>query len=92
MNVEALQAALQRAIRLTGDDFHLTLTGTGAYVTHWTRPTADLFEDCPAVASGSIPECLSALDAYVDVLVSQRAKPAAPARPAIVRALDAVFA
>lgn len=35
------------------------------YVTHWFRPTPYAFEDCKAVCSGSVADCIAALDRYV---------------------------
>jgi hypothetical protein len=38
----------------------------GCYVTHWFRPTPYAFEDCKAVGSGSVADCIVALDLYVE--------------------------
>jgi hypothetical protein len=38
----------------------------GCYITHWFRPTSYAFEDCKAVGSGSVEECINALDTYVE--------------------------
>jgi hypothetical protein len=37
----------------------------GCYVTHWFRPTPYAFEDCKAVGSGSVADCIAALERYV---------------------------
>ena len=37
----------------------------GCYITHWFRPTPYAFEDCKAVGSGSVADCIAALDRYV---------------------------
>jgi hypothetical protein len=38
----------------------------GCYITHWFRPTPYAFEDCKSVGSGSVADCLAALDRYVE--------------------------
>lgn len=37
----------------------------GYYITHWFRPTPYAFEDCKAVGSGNLDDCLDSLDSYV---------------------------
>jgi hypothetical protein len=51
---------IDQSAALTGSETH-----GGCYVTHWFRPTPYAFEDCKAVGSGSVEECIAALDRYV---------------------------
>ncbi|HYH21221.1 MAG TPA: hypothetical protein VD995_21645 [Azospirillum sp.] len=71
MTIEEVQARIRAAHARIGHEgrFALTLTLTldGAedcYITHWFRPDPHAFEDCRAVGSGTITECLAALDRY----------------------------
>ena len=43
------------------------------YVTHWFRPDAHAFEDCRDVGSGTLRECLDAVDAYASRWVAAHA-------------------
>jgi hypothetical protein len=70
MTIEQVQARLRAAHARIGNEgrFALTLSLTGteeAYLTHWLRPDPYAFEDCKAVGSGTIAECLAALERYV---------------------------
>ena len=70
MTIEEVQTRLRAAHARIGHEgrFALTLTLTGneeAYLTHWFRPDPYAFEDCKAVGSGTITECLAALERYV---------------------------
>ncbi|WP_448189932.1 hypothetical protein [Azospirillum sp. sgz301742] len=70
MTIEEVQARLRAAHARIGHEgrFALTLSLTGteeAYLTHWFRPDPHAFEDCKAVGSGTITECLAALERYV---------------------------
>lgn len=72
MMIEEVQARLAAAHARIGHEgrfaltLSLNLTGQEeCYITHWYRPEPHAFEDCKAVGSGSIAECLSALDRYV---------------------------
>lgn len=64
------RARLAGAARRAGTGrFALTLSeggGPACYLTHWFRPEPLAFEQCRAVAQGSVEECLAALDRYVD--------------------------
>lgn len=69
MSIEEVQARLRAAHARIGHEgrFALTLTldgGEDCYITHWCRPDPHAFEDCRAVGSGTIRECLAALDRY----------------------------
>ncbi|MCW2243375.1 hypothetical protein [Azospirillum canadense] len=70
MMIEEVQARLRAAHARIGHEgrFALTLSLNGTeecYITHWFRPEPHAFEDCKAVGSGTIAECLAALDRYV---------------------------
>ncbi len=70
MTIEEVQTRLRAAHARIGHEgrFALTLSLTGteeAYLTHWFRPDPYAFEDCKAVGSGTITECLAALERYV---------------------------
>ena len=70
MTIEEVQSRLRAAHARIGHEgrFALTLSLTGteeAYLTHWFRPDPYAFEDCKAVGSGTIMECLAALERYV---------------------------
>lgn len=72
MTIEEVQAQLAAAHARIGREgrFALTLsldlTGReDCYITHWFRPEPHAFEDCKAVGSGTIAECLAAVDRYV---------------------------
>ncbi|HYH39375.1 MAG TPA: hypothetical protein VD860_14225 [Azospirillum sp.] len=74
MTIEQVQARLRTAHARIGNEgrFALTLSLTGtpggaeeAYLTHWFRPDPYAFEDCKAVGSGTVAECLAALERYV---------------------------
>ncbi|MBP2290549.1 hypothetical protein [Azospirillum rugosum] len=70
MMIEEVQARLRAAHARIGHEgrFALTLSLNGTeecYITHWFRPEPHAFEDCKAVGSGTIAECLTALDRYV---------------------------
>lgn len=69
MTIEEVRARIGAAHARIGHEgrFALTLALDGAedcYITHWFRPDPHAFEDCRAVGSGSIEECLAALDRY----------------------------
>ena len=71
MTIEEVQSRLRAAHARIGHEgrFALTLTLNGTedgYITHWFRPDPHAFEDCRAVGSGTIAECLAALDRYVE--------------------------
>lgn len=75
MTIEEVQARLRAAHARIGREgrFALTLNlghqnngdGEDCYITHWFRPEPHAFEDCKAVGSGTVAECLAALDRYV---------------------------
>lgn len=70
MKLETLQAKLKLAhIRIGREGrFALTLnegSSEDCYITHWFRPEPFAFEDCKHVGSGSVAECIAALDRYV---------------------------
>jgi len=70
MTIEEVQARLRAAHARIGHEgrFALTLSLNGnedCYITHWYRPEPHAFEDCKAVGSGTMAECLAALDRYV---------------------------
>lgn len=72
MTIEEVQARLAVAHARIGHEgrFALTLSldPTGredCYITHWFRPEPHAFEDCKAVGSGTIADCLAAVDRYV---------------------------
>lgn len=70
LTIDQVQARLRAAHAGIGQEgrFALTLTLDGredCYLTHWVRPEPHAFEDCKAVGSGSLDECLVALDRYV---------------------------
>lgn len=70
MTIEEVQARLRAAQARIGREgrFALTLSLDGreeCYITHWFRPDPHAFEDCRAVSSGTLAECLEALDRYV---------------------------
>jgi len=77
MTIEQLQARLREAhARIghngrfaftidQGSDQSTTQSGSDCYITHWFRPTPYAFEDCKAVGSGTVDECLAGLDRYV---------------------------
>jgi hypothetical protein len=44
----------------------------GCYITHWFRPTPYAFEDCKAVGSGSVADCIAALDRYTDAYADDK--------------------
>lgn len=72
MTIEEVQACLRAAQARIGREgrFALTLSLDGreeCYITHWFRPEPHAFEDCRAVGSGTLSECLDALDRYVAV-------------------------
>ncbi|PWC39229.1 hypothetical protein [Azospirillum sp. TSO35-2] len=72
MTIEEVQARLSAAQARLGREgrFALTLSLNGreeCYITHWFRPDPHAFEDCRAVGSGTVSECLAALDRYVAV-------------------------
>lgn len=35
-----------------------------AYVTHWFRPETHAFEDCKSVGTGTVADCLAAVERY----------------------------
>lgn len=68
--IDQVQARLRAAHAGIGREgrFALTLTLDGredCYLTHWVRPEPHAFEDCKAVGSGTLADCLAALDRYV---------------------------
>lgn len=69
MTVEELQARLRAARSTIGyGRFALTLSDSGltkCYLTHWFYPDQYAPEDCRAVGSGTVSQCLEALTAYV---------------------------
>lgn len=70
MTIEEVQTRLRAAHARIGHEgrFALTLSLNGTeecYITHWFRPEPNAFEDCKAVGSGTVAECLAALDRYV---------------------------
>jgi hypothetical protein len=72
MTIEQLQARLREAHARIGYEgrFAFTIDQAGdqsaeGYITHWFRPTPYAFEDCRAIGSGTIEECLTGLDRYV---------------------------
>ena len=72
MTIEQLQARLREAHARIGHNgrFAFTIDQGGqsaedCYITHWFRPTPYAFEDCKAVGSGTVDECLAGLDRYV---------------------------
>ncbi|MGQ9367132.1 hypothetical protein [Azospirillum sp. A39] len=70
MTIEEVQTRLRAAHARIGNEgrFALTLTLDGredCYLTHWFRPEPHAFEDCRAIGSGSLADCLAALDGYV---------------------------
>ncbi|MBP2315761.1 hypothetical protein [Azospirillum soli] len=75
MTIEEVQARLRAAHARIGHEgrFALTLSlghqnnggSQDCYITHWYRPEPHAFEDCKAVGSGTMAECLAALDRYV---------------------------
>lgn len=70
MTIEEVQARLRAAQARMGREgrFALTLSLDGreeCYITYWFRPEPHAFEDCRAVGSGTLNECLDALDRYV---------------------------
>ncbi|CAO3435610.1 hypothetical protein [Azospirillum endophyticum] len=80
MTIEEVQARLRAAQARIGREgrFALTLSLDGreeCYITHWFRPEPHAFEDCRAVGSGTLSQCLDALDRYVAV---NRARDEAP--------------
>lgn len=68
MTIEEVQARMRSAHSAFGyGRFALTLSMDGreeAYITHWFKPTPHSFEDCRAVGSGTVSECLDAMDRY----------------------------
>ena len=70
MQIEEVQARLRLArAQIRGGRFAFTMSEGGdreeAYLTHWFYPEPGAFEDCKAVGSGTVEECLAALDRYV---------------------------
>lgn len=72
--IEEVQARLRAAHARIGREgrFALTLSLNDTagdegecYITHWYRPDPHAFEDCKAVGSGSVKDCLAALERYV---------------------------
>lgn len=41
-------------------------TSHACYVLHWFRPDPYAFEDCKKVGSGTVEQCLAAVDRYAD--------------------------
>lgn len=71
MTIDELRARLRAChARIGGEGrFSFTLAqqpDEECYVTHWIRPRNGVFEDCKAVGSGSVEDCLAALDRYVE--------------------------
>jgi len=70
MTVEKLQERLREAHARIGFEGRFAFTidqrpEAGCYITHWFRPTPYAFEDCKAVGSGTVEECMAGLDRYV---------------------------
>jgi len=73
MTIGQLQARLRDAHARIGHNGRFAFTidqggdhsAEGCYITHWFRPTPYAFEDCKAVGSGTVDECLAGLDRYV---------------------------
>lgn len=70
LTIDQVQARLRTAHAGIGREgrFALTLTLDGredCYLTHWVRPEPHAFEDCKAIGSGTLADCLVALDRYV---------------------------
>lgn len=70
LTIDQVQARLRTAHAGIGREgrFALTLTLDGredCYLTHWVRPEPHAFEDCKAIGSGTLAECLVALERYV---------------------------
>lgn len=70
LTIDQVQARLRIAHAGIGREgrFALTLTLDGreyCYLTHWVRPEPHAFEDCKAIGSGTLADCLVALDRYV---------------------------
>ncbi|WP_246337210.1 hypothetical protein [Azospirillum oleiclasticum] len=70
LTIDQVQARLRSAHAGIGREgrFALTLTLDGredCYLTHWMRPEPHAFEDCKAIGSGTLADCLVALDRYV---------------------------
>jgi hypothetical protein len=85
MTIEEVQARLRAAHARIGHEgrFALTLSLNGTeecYITHWFRPEPHAFEDCKAVASGTLAECLAGLERYIEAYRRASAQEAA-ARP-----------
>ncbi|SMH45028.1 hypothetical protein [Azospirillum agricola] len=90
MMIEEVQARLRAAQAQIGREgrFALTLTLNGredCYITHWFRPDPHAFEDCRAVGSGTVADCLAALDRYV-AANRKAAAPASAEAPALMAA------
>lgn len=71
MTIGEVQARLRAAHARIGHEGRFALTlGLGlngtedCYITHWFRPEPHAFEDCKAVGSGTLSDCLAALDRY----------------------------
>ncbi len=69
MTIEEVQARLRAAHARIGHEgrFALTLISSKtdeAYLTHWFRPDPTAFEECKAVGSGALTDCLAALERY----------------------------
>lgn len=77
MTIEELQSRLRAARSTIGyGRFALTLSMDGreeAYITHWFAPAPGAFEDCRAIGSGTVNECLDSLNRYVAGIASVRA-------------------
>ena len=93
ITIEQLQAHLQDAHSRIGHEGRFALTleqqdrNGHCYITHWYRPTPYAFEDCRAVGSGTVEQCLVGLARYV---ATYRAKPGID--PAEVRILEEALA
>mgnify|MGYP003577926904 CR=1 FL=1 len=70
MRIEELQERLRVTHERIGGIGRFSFTiNQGAdsaecYITHWFKPTPYAFTDCRTVGSGTVAECLEALDQY----------------------------
>lgn len=91
--IEQLQEHLRKAHSKIGHEGRFALTleqqdrGGACYITHWFRPTPYAFEDCRAVGSGTVEQCLVGLARYV---ATHGAKP--DVGPAEARLLEEALA
>lgn len=76
VTVDDLQKRLRDAHARIGHEGRFALTidqsrEADFYIVHWVRPSEYSLEDCRVVGSGTLDDCLAALDRYAELYRSR---------------------